>query len=64
MEQIRLKKIRELKQTYDYVLENRKRMQQAENIMDEEENEEIRVYAAAKKKMSNLKHQKETVSLQ
>lgn len=56
---IRLNKMRELKETYDNALTNRRKMIEAEKIMDEEENEEIRVYAAAKKKLANIKFQRE-----
>ena len=57
--EIRQKKARDLKEEYDRTLENKVRNREAEQIMDEEENEEIRVYADAKKKMAVLKRQKE-----
>ncbi len=57
--EIRQKKARDLKEEYDRTLENKVRNREAEQIMDEEENEEIRVYADAKKKMAILKRQKE-----
>ena len=50
LEKIRRTKARELKETYDHTLETKKKMREAEQIMDEEENDEIRVYANAKKK--------------
>ena len=59
LEQIRRIKVRELKETYDHALDNKKKMKEAEQIMDEEENDEIRVYANAKKKMAILRRQKE-----
>ncbi|CAF0783083.1 unnamed protein product [Brachionus calyciflorus] len=59
LEMIRLRKMRELKDTYDNALANRRKMVEAEKMIDEEENEEIRVYAAAKKKLANIKYQKE-----
>jgi hypothetical protein len=59
LEQIRRRKVKELKATYDRTLENRQKMREAEAIMDEEENDEIRVYAAAKKKMAQIKHERE-----
>lgn len=59
LETIRLKKMRELKETYENALSNKRKMQEAEKLLDEEENEEIRIYAAAKKKMAIIKHQKE-----
>lgn len=59
LENIRRKKVRELKDTYDHALESKKKMKAAEQIMDEEENDEIRVYANAKKKMAILRRQKE-----
>ena len=34
-------------------------MSEAQKFIDEEENEELRVYAAAKKKMASLKREKE-----
>ena len=59
LEKIRLQKIRNLKETYDKALENKMKVREAERIMDEEENEDIRVYAAAKKKMAVLKRERE-----
>ena len=59
IEQIRRKRIKELKDTYDLALENKKKIHEAEKIMDEEENDEIRAYAAAKKKLAILKRRKE-----
>lgn len=59
LEQIRLRKMRELKDTYDRMLENKNKLKQVEALMDEEENEEIRVYAAAKKKMAIMRNEKE-----
>jgi len=60
LEQIRLKKIRDLKETYDKTLEFKRKTQLAQEILEEEENEEIRTYAAAKRKMATLKREKET----
>lgn len=51
--------MRELKESYDNALVNRRKMIEAEKILDEEENEEIRIYAAAKKKLANIKYQRE-----
>jgi hypothetical protein len=59
LEKIRRNKARELKETYDQTLETKKKMREAEQIMDEEENDEIRVYANAKKKMAIIRRQKE-----
>jgi len=60
LERIRRTKAKELKETYDQTLETKKKMREAEQIMDEEENDEIRVYANAKKKMAIIRRQKET----
>lgn len=59
LDEIRKKKVKELKETYDKALENRHKMLEAERLLDEEENEELRIYAAAKKKMAILRRQKE-----
>jgi hypothetical protein len=59
LEQIRLKKIRDLKETYDKTAEFKRKTQLAQEILEEEENEEIRTYAAAKRKMATLKREKE-----
>lgn len=59
LESIRRKKVKDLKETYDQALETKKKMKEAEQIMDEEENDEIRVYANAKKKMAIIRRQKE-----
>ena len=59
LEQIRIQKSKLLKETYDKIMENKQKMREAEAIMDEEENDEIRVYAAAKKKMAHIKHDRE-----
>lgn len=56
---IQKKKQVDLRQEYDKTLENKFRNREAEQIIDEEENEEIRVYANAKKKMAIMKRQKE-----
>lgn len=63
LEQIKRQKTKQLKETYDKIMENRQKMKEAEAIMDEEENEEIRVYAAAKKKMAQIKHDRENEAL-
>lgn len=59
LEQIQAIKAKELKQTYDKAIENRAKMFEAEKIMDEEENEEIRIYASAKRKMIKMRREKE-----
>ena len=59
LEFIRHKKSKELKETYDHALDTKNKMKEAEQIMDEEENDEIRVYANAKKKMAIIRRQKE-----
>lgn len=59
LEEIRLKKIRELKETYDKTIDLKRKNELAQEIYEEEENEEIRVYAAAKRKMATLKREKE-----
>lgn len=56
---IRKKKMGDLKEEYDRTLENKIRNKEAEQIIDEEENEEIRTYANAKKKMAIMKRQKD-----
>lgn len=56
---LRKKKMGDLKDEYDKVLENKIRNKEAEQIIDEEENEEIRTYANAKKKMAIMKRQKD-----
>lgn len=63
LDHIRRQKSKQLKETYDKILENKQKMKEAEAIMDEEENDEIRSYAAAKKKMARIKHQRETDAL-
>ena len=40
-------------------MNTKNKMREAEQIMDEEENDEIRVYANAKKKMAIIRRQKE-----
>jgi hypothetical protein len=59
LEKIKIQKMRNLKETYEKTIENRLKMKEAERIMDEEENEDIRVYANAKKKMAIMKHERE-----
>lgn len=59
LEKIRKNKQNDLKVEYSRTLENKYRNKEAEQIMDEEENEEIRAYANAKKKMAIMKRQKE-----
>lgn len=59
LEKIRKKKQGDLRQEYDKTLENKLRNKEAAAIIDEEENDEIRVYAGAKKKMAIMKRQKE-----
>lgn len=53
----------DLRQEYDKTLENKMRNKEAAAIIDEEENDEIRVYAGAKKKMAIMKRQKELAIL-
>ncbi len=60
---IHRKKQVDLRDEYDRTLENKLRNKEAEQIIDEEENEEIRVYANAKKKMAIMKRQKELAIL-
>ena len=59
LRQIKHTKLVELKEQYDRTLESKKRMEQAERRMDDEENDEIRVYAAAKVKMARMKQERE-----
>lgn len=53
------KKQIDLREEYDRTLVNKHRNKEAEQMIDEEENEEIRTYAAAKRKMAIMKRQKE-----
>lgn len=57
--ELQRKKQQELKQIYDKTIENRNKMKEAEKLMDEEENEEIRIYAAAKQKMAKMRWNRE-----
>jgi hypothetical protein len=59
LEEIRMKKIRDLKETYDKALELKRKNEIAQEIFEEEENDEIRTYAAAKRKMATMKREKE-----
>lgn len=59
LEELRQQKVKNLRETYNRAFENRIKMQEAEKIMDEEENEDIRVYAAAKMKMARMKRERE-----
>lgn len=59
LEEIRHKKIKDLKETYDKTVELKRKNQLAQEALEEEENEEIRVYAAAKRKMATIKREKE-----
>ena len=59
LEQLRLQKVRNLKETYKKAMENKKKIKEAEACMDEEENEDIRIYADAKKKMAIMKRERE-----
>ncbi len=54
-----MKKIRDLKETYDKALELKRKNEIAQEIFEEEENDEIRTYAAAKRKMATMKREKE-----
>jgi hypothetical protein len=56
---LRHQKVKELKELYDKSLDAKARVRMAEMLLDEEENDEIRTYAAAKKKMAILKREKE-----
>lgn len=57
--EIRMKKIQDLKETYDKTLELKRKNEIAQEIYEEEENEEIRTYAAAKRKMATMKRERE-----
>ena len=59
LHEIQKKKQHELKQLYDKTIENKMKMAEAEKLMDEEENEEIRLYAAAKQKMAKMRWNRE-----
>ena len=59
LQEIQKNKQKELKQLYDKTIENKMKMAEAEKLMDEEENEEIRMYAAAKQKMAKMKWNRE-----
>lgn len=59
LEDIQAMRARELKQTYDKTIESKQKILEAERAMDEEENEEIRVYANAKRKMIKMRREKE-----
>ena len=63
LERIRRQKLIDLKEEYDRTLNNKYRNAEAEKIIDEEENDEIRVYAEAKKKMAVMKRQREIALL-
>ena len=59
LDEIRLKKIRDLKENYAKTLELKRKNEIAQEIFEEEENEEIRTYAAAKRKMATMKRDRE-----
>jgi hypothetical protein len=59
LHEIQKNKQKELKQLYDKTIENKMKIAEAEKLMDEEENEEIRMYAAAKQKMAKMKWNRE-----
>jgi hypothetical protein len=59
IQDIQRKKQKELKQIYDKTIENKMKMNEAEKLMDEEENEEIRMYASAKQKMAKMRWNRE-----
>lgn len=63
LQKIRKQQQKDLRGEYDRTLENKLRNQEAAAIIDEEENDEIRVYANAKKKMAIMKRQKELAIL-
>lgn len=63
LEMIRKQKQHDLRDEYDHVLVNKLRNKEAEQIIDEEENDEIRVYANAKKKMAIMKRQKDLATM-
>ncbi len=52
-------RIRELKKIYDRTIETKKILNEAEKAMNEEENDDIRAYAAAKHKMAYMRREKE-----
>ena len=59
LREIQKKKQHELKQIYDKTIENKQKMVEAEKLMDEEENDEIRMYAGAKQKMAKMRWNRE-----
>jgi hypothetical protein len=59
LEEVQAMRARELKQTYDKSIETKQKIFEAERAMDEEENDEIRVYADAKRKMIKMRREKE-----
>jgi hypothetical protein len=59
LHEIQKNKQKELKQLHDKTIENKMKIAEAEKLMDEEENEEIRMYAAAKQKMAKMKWNRE-----
>ncbi|CAF1561345.1 unnamed protein product [Didymodactylos carnosus] len=63
-EQMELSKFRKITQSdvrsmYDKTLENKQKVKEMEKQMDDEEDEELRIYAAAKKKIARLRREKE-----
>ncbi|CAF3177893.1 unnamed protein product [Rotaria socialis] len=57
----RFKKLtqKDVKSMYDKALEDKRTVKQMEEALDEEEDDELRVYAEAKKKMARLRREKE-----
>ncbi len=50
---------KELKKIYDQTVQTKRILNEAEKAINEEENDEIRMYAAAKHKMELLKREKQ-----
>jgi hypothetical protein len=59
LDKIRQSQKKELKETYDKSLEIKMKLKHAEQMIDEEENDEIRAYAKAKVKMARMRRGKE-----
>ncbi|CAF2716727.1 unnamed protein product [Rotaria sp. Silwood2] len=64
LEQLELERFKKLtqkdtKNMYDKVLDDKQKVKQIEQQMDEEEDEELRIYAEAKKKIARLRREKE-----
>ncbi|CAF1212960.1 unnamed protein product [Adineta steineri] len=59
LERLKALKKQEVKQMYDKSIEQKQRIKQIEEQMDEEEDEDIRVYAEVKKRIARLRREKE-----